>query len=151
MAPQHLVFIKVSHRKTFFLYSFRIFKQNWKISIKKIFKKFLSRVIALWKKHADFQFIRKKWKFIQNQQNHKNLGTNWCIFWNVFMMHYHCIKFLVSSISLSRDMGHGEKWPPLPWPTRTRKCLDLIVLKQFFINFVLFLFFISLKMAAIYT
>ena len=30
---------------------------------------------------------------------------------NSHATHYHCIKFPVSSISLSKDMGYGQKWP----------------------------------------
>ena len=52
-------------------------------------------------------FKQKCWR----QQNYGNLGVNWYVFSKALMVHYHCTKFLVSSISLSRVMGHGQKHP----------------------------------------
>ena len=81
---------------------FKIWKQNWKIL-------FLSRVMALWKQYTHFQFCHKKyWR----QQNFRNLATIWYIFSKALMVHYHCTKFTVCSISLCRYMDHGQKWPP---------------------------------------
>ena len=79
-----------------FLSRFRIWKQYCKILGS-------SRVMALWKWYADFRFLHKKcWR----QQNYANLET----FSKALMVHYHCTKFKVSSISLSRDIDRSHSW-----------------------------------------
>ena len=85
-----------------FLSKFTIWKQYCKILGS-------SRVMALWRWYADFWFLYKKcWR----QQKHANLETSWYNFLKALMVHYHCTKFQVSSISLSRDIVRGHNWPP---------------------------------------
>ena len=98
-----------------FLFTFRTRKQNWKIL-------FLSQM--LFENITQiFNFCTKNW----HQQNHEDLGTNWYIgifFWKAPMLHYHCTKFPVSRISVSRDLSWGTQIGP------SSHTLTLIVLKM---------------------
>ena len=53
----------------------------------------------------DLQFSHKKCK---RQQNYKNLETNRYIFSKVLMVLYHCAKFPISNMSLSRGIACGQ-------------------------------------------
>ena len=98
-----------------FLFTFRTRKQNWKIL-------FLSQMLFE-NSTQIFNFCTKNW----HQQNHEDLGTNWYIgifFWKAPMLHYHCTKFPVSRISVSRDLSWGTQIGP------SSHTLTLIVLKM---------------------
>ena len=69
--------MKVNHISfTSIIFSYRIWKSNWKILS-------LLRVMYLWKWYIDFIFVHKKCWLQQS------VGTNWCVFAEAFLVHYH--------------------------------------------------------------
>ena len=79
-------------------------------------------------------FLHQKYRC---QQNCRNLGTNWNIFSKALMMHYHCTKFHVFSISLSIDVTHWQKGPPVhTWILKNPNVIGLTI-DLCFITFIL--------------
>ena len=106
----------VHHKKPFFLF-FWIWKRNWKIL-------FQSRVMGLWKYYIVFLFYAKK---CRRHWNYEDLRTDWYNFSKIRLVQYYCTQFYISGITVSRDMGHGQKRTPRR--TLSLKSQDLIGLR----------------------
>lgn len=57
------------------------------------------------------RYIFNFWKNVDVSETMGICKINYKI-WKTLMIHYHCYKFLASSISPFRDIDRDQKWPP---------------------------------------